>query len=89
MSGSLYRQEPLTINNMDIEVALQKVEKLLSGEKGMSPAMRSMVELLVLLITLLAGRLNLSSCKSFSDNPNRRKESKSKGERKAGETKGS
>lgn len=89
MSGSLYRQEPLTINNMDIEVALQKVEKLLSEEKGMSPAMRSMVELLVLLITLLAGRLNRNSRKSFSGDPNRRKESKSKGERKAGGTKGS
>ncbi|TLD41173.1 MAG: hypothetical protein JETT_2555 [Candidatus Jettenia ecosi] len=48
----------MTIDNIDIEVTLQKVEKLLSEEKGLSPAMRSMVELLVLLITLLVGRLN-------------------------------
>ena len=81
----------MTIDNIDIEVTLQKVEKLLSEEKGLSPAMRSMVELLVLLITLLVGRLNRNSrnsSKSPSSDPNRKRESKAKGERKAGGQKG-
>jgi len=81
----------LTINSIDIDVALKKVEKLLSEEKGLSLAMRSMVELLVLLITLLANRLNLNSRNSSkppSSDPNRKKERKAKGDRKAGGQKG-
>nr|CAJ71795.1 conserved hypothetical protein [Candidatus Kuenenia stuttgartiensis] len=57
----------------------------------MSPAVRSMIELLVLLITLLAGRLNRNSRNSSkppSSDPNRKRESKAKGERKAGGQKG-
>ena len=53
--------------------------------------MRSMVELLVLLITLLVGRLNRNSRNSSkppSSDPNRRRESRAKGERKAGGQKG-
>jgi transposase len=72
----------LTINSIDIDVALKKVEKLLSEEKGLSLAMRSMVELLVLLITLLANRLNLNSRNSSkppSGDPNRKKAGKSTG----------
>ena len=81
----------MTIENIDIEVTLQKAGKLLSEEKGLSPAMRSMVELLVLLITLLVGRLNRNSRNSSkppSSDPNRQRESKAKGERKAGGQKG-
>lgn len=81
----------MTIENIDVDATLKKVEKLLSEEKGLSPAMRSMVELLVLLITLLVGRLNRNSrnsSKSPASDPNRRKESRAKGERKAGGQKG-
>ena len=88
---AIIQADPLTIDNIDIEVTLQKVEKLLSEEKGLSPATRSMVELLVLLITLLVGRLNRNSRNSSkppSSDPNRKRESKAKGERKAGGQKG-
>lgn len=77
----------MTIENIDIDATLKKVEKLLSEEKGLSPAMRSMVELLVLVITLLVGRLSRNSRNSSkppSSDPNRKRESKAKGERKAG-----
>lgn len=77
----------MTIENIDIDTTLKKVEKLLSEEKGLSPAMRSMVELLVLVITLLVGRLkrnSRTSSKPPSSDPNRKRESKAKGERKAG-----
>jgi len=62
--------------------ALKKVEKLLSEEKGLSPAMRSMVELLVLVGCL--NRNSRNSSKPPSSDPNRKRESKAKGERKAG-----
>ncbi|WP_347273947.1 transposase [Candidatus Kuenenia sp.] len=77
----------MTIENIDVDATLRKVEKLLSEEKGLSPAVRSMIELLVLSITLLAGRLNRNSRNSSkppSSDPNRKRESKAKGERKAG-----
>jgi len=81
----------LTIQNIDIDATLDKVKELLIKEKELSPAMRSMVELLVLLITLLVGRLNLNSRNSSkppSSDPNRKKASKAKGKRKAGGQKG-
>jgi len=81
----------LKINGMNVDATLKKVETFLSEEKGLSPAMRSMVELLVLLVTLLANRLNLNSSNSSkppSGDPNRRKVSKAKGGRKAGGQKG-
>ncbi len=81
----------MTINSRDIGITLKKVETLLSEEKGLSPAMRSMVELLVLLVTLLVNRLNRNcrnSSKPPSGDPNRKKERKAKGDRKAGGQKG-
>ena len=81
----------MTINNVDLDVTLKKVETLLSEEKGLSLAMRSMVELLVLLIKLLVNRLNLNSRNSSkppSSDPNRKKVRKAKGDRKAGGQKG-
>lgn len=81
----------MTIENIDVDATLRKVEKLLSEEKGLSPAVRSMIELLVLLITLLVGRLSRNSRNSSkppSSDPNRKRESKAKGERKAGGQKG-
>ena len=81
----------MTIQNIDIDATLEKVKKLLVKEKDLSPAMRSMVELLVLLITLLVGRLNLNSRNSSkppSSDPNRKKVSKAKGGKKAGGQKG-
>lgn len=72
----------MTIETIDIDATLQKVEKLLSEEKGLSPTMRSMVELLMLLIRLLVGRLNRNSRNSSkppSSDPNRKRESKAKG----------
>ncbi len=81
----------MTINNIDIDKTLAKVKKLLAEEKGLSPAMRSMVELLVLLVTLLTNRLNLNSSNSSkppSSDSNRTKASKAKSGKKAGGQKG-
>ena len=81
----------MTINSIDIGITLKKVETLLSEEKGLSPAMRSMVEMLVLLVTLMVNRLNRNSRNSSkppSSDPNRKRERKEKGCRKAGGQKG-
>ncbi len=87
-AGTCY---PVTINNIDIDATLDKVKTLLKEEKDLSPAVRSMIELLALVITLLFNRLNLNSSNSSkppSSDPNRKKAAKKKGERKAGGQKG-
>jgi transposase len=81
----------LTIQNIDIDATLKKVKTLLVEENELSPTMRSMVELLVLLVTLLANRLNLNSSNSSkppSSDSNRKKVRKVKGGKKAGGQKG-
>ena len=81
----------MTIQSIDIDATLKKVKTLLVEEKELSPTMRSMVELLVLLVTLLANSLNLDSSNSSnppSSDPNRKKVRKAKGGRNAGGQKG-
>jgi len=81
----------LTIQNIDIDATLKKVKTLLVEEKELSPTMRSMVELLLLLVTLLANSLNLNSSNSSkppSSDPNRKKVRKANGGKKAGGQKG-
>jgi transposase len=81
----------LTIQNIDIDATLKKVKTLLVEEEELSPTMRSMVELLVLLVTLLANSLNLNSSNSSkppSSDPNRKKVRKVKGGKKPGGQKG-
>ncbi len=81
----------MTINNVDIDATLNKVKLLLKEEKDLSPAVRSMIELLALVITLLVGRINLNSSNSSkppSSDPNRKKIRKANGGKKAGGQKG-
>lgn len=81
----------MTIQSIDIDATLKKVKTLLVEEKELSPTMRSMVELLVLLVTLLANSLNLNSSNSSkppSSDPNRKKVRKAKGGKKPGGQKG-
>ncbi len=81
----------MTINNVGIDATLNKVKVLLKEEKDLSPAIRSMIELLALVMTLLVGRLNLNSSNSSkppSSDPNRKKICKAKGGKKAGGQKG-
>ncbi len=81
----------MKINGIDVDAALKKVETVLSEEKGLSPVVRSMVALLVLLITLLVSRSNLNSSNSSkppASDPNRKRVCKAKGDKKAGGQKG-
>ena len=77
----------MTIENIDIDATLENAAKLIAEDKGLSPATKSLLEVLVLIITLLANRLNLNSKNSSkppSTDPNRKKTSKEKNGNKAG-----
>lgn len=77
----------MTIENIDIEASIEKAQIIISEDKDMSPASKSMFEILILIITLLVNRLNLNSRNSSkppSCDRNRAKESKIPTGKKAG-----
>ena len=81
----------MKLENIDIDLAIQNVKRILEKEKGLSPALRSGLELLLLLVKLLVDRLGLNSKNSSkppSFDPNRKKGRKSAGKRKPGGQKG-
>lgn len=79
----------MTIDNINIEETVKKAKQRLEDEEELSSSMRSMVELLLLVITILANRLNLNSgnsSKAPSQDPNReRKKRKDKGKKQGGQ----
>ncbi len=77
----------MTINNIDVEETIDRVKTQLAEEKDLSPALKSSLEILLVLVSLLLNRLGLNSKnsnKSPSTDPNRQKESGSKSGRKPG-----
>lgn len=71
----------MTIENININKAIEKTNAILASEKNISPALKSMIELLTLIIKLLSNRLNLNSDNSSkppSQDPNRPKKKKIK-----------
>jgi len=69
----------LKIEDVDVDSAINSVKELLSKEKDLSPALRSALEVLLLLVTLLLNRITLNSKNSSkppSTDPNREKSSK-------------
>ncbi len=81
----------MKIENIDIEATIKKAQSLVREDKQLSVATKSMFEILILIISLLANRLNLNSTNSSkppSSDPNRKKRPKSKTGKKAGGQKG-
>ncbi len=77
----------MTVENINIDATLKRVEILIAEDKDLSPATKSLLEILVLIITLLANRLNLNSKNSSkppSSDPNREKANKQKSGKKPG-----
>jgi transposase len=77
----------MTIDNIDVTATLERVKKLLADDKTLSDSTRSLMEVMVLIVTLMANRLNLSSRNSSkppSSDPNREKKPRKKGDRKPG-----
>ena len=77
----------MTIDNINIDETL-KNSRGIAEDKDLSPATKSLLEVLILVITLMANRLNLSSKNSSkppSTDPNREKtRQKNKGKKAGG-----
>lgn len=77
----------MTLDNVDVDATIERAEALLKAEKNLSPALRSAMEVVLLLVSLLVKRLNLNSKNSSkppSSDPDREKKTRSKGQRKPG-----
>lgn len=75
----------MVVEDIDVNQAVEKVRRLFKNEKNLSPAFKSAVEILIVLISLLANRLNLNSRNSSippSKEPLRHRRTKSPGRRK-------
>ena len=51
----------MTLDNIDVDATVKKVKDLLAAETNLSPALRSTLEVLLLLVQLLVNRLSLNS----------------------------
>lgn len=80
----------MTIDQIDVEGAINRVKTLLAQEEGVSPAMRSAMEVMLLLVAALLNRVTLNSKNSSkppSTDPNRKRSPK-QGSRRPGGQKG-
>ena len=80
----------MKIENIDIEATIAKAHALVHEDRELSAATKSIVEILIVIITLLANRLNLNSTNSSkppSSDPNRKRRPRKTG-KKAGAQKG-
>ena len=67
----------MKIDAIDIDATLGKARQLLDEEKDLSPALRSSIEVLLMLVSLLLNRVTLNSKNSSkppSSDPNRKKQ---------------
>ena len=81
----------MNIDNIDIHATIEKARAVIRDDKQMSAGTKSIVEILILVITLLANRLNLNSTNSSkppSSDPNRKKKPRPKTGRNKGGQKG-
>ena len=82
----------MKIEDIDVDSSISSVKELLRKEKDLSPALRSALEVLLVLVALLLNRMTLNSKNSSkppSTDPNRKKSSKQgKSNRKPGGQKG-
>ena len=77
----------MTIENIDIQATIAKVQASMIDDEQMSATTKSMFEILIVIITLLANRLNLNSSNSSkppSSDPNRKRQPINKAKNKAG-----
>lgn len=77
----------MTIDSIDVEETIQRVTDLITAEQDLSPALKSSLEVLLLLVSLLLNRLGLNSKNSSkppSTDPFRTKKSRSASGRKPG-----
>ena len=84
----------MVVERINVDETLEKAKRLLKEEKNLSPSIQAIIEVLILLVTILVNRLGRSSRNSHkppSQDPNRAKKQKVRGEtqkRKPGGQKG-
>ena len=77
----------MKIEKIDISETIDNAKKLLAEEKNISPALKAIIEVLLLLVSILAGRALLNSGNSSkppSSDPNRKKPEKRTSDKKKG-----
>lgn len=77
----------MTLENIDINAAIDDAEKLLKSDKDITPAVRSVMSVLLLVIKLLMAKAGLNSRNSSippSQDQNRKRQKKASGKRKPG-----
>ena len=77
----------MTVENFDVSATIERVKEQLEKEKEMSGSMRSLVEMLLMIVTLLLNKLGLNSSNSSkppSSDPNRKKASRATAGKKSG-----
>jgi len=81
----------LKINAVDVDATLGKARQLLAEEEGLSPALISTIEVLLMLVSVLLNRATLNSTNSSkppSSDPNRKKKKRSKSDKPSGAQQG-
>jgi transposase len=81
----------MKIESIDVEATIENTRRLLINDPGVSPALKSTIEVLLMLVAILINQLGLNSRNSSkppSSDPNRKKKEKKAGDRKAGGQKG-
>ena len=76
VAASAFGRGKLKIDSIDVKASIDSVRQLLEKEPGLSPALRSALEVLIALVGLLLNRLTLDSTNSSkppSSDPNRNK----------------
>lgn len=77
----------MAIDGIDVEATLKRVKLLLSEEKALSPVLKTTIEMLVLIVSLLVNRLGLNSKNSSkppSSDKNRQRQNTKNPHKKAG-----
>jgi len=77
----------LKIDSIDVDSAINQVKQLLETERNLSPALKSALEVLLLLVSVLLNRITLTSQNSSkppASDPNRKKGTRRKSDKPSG-----
>ena len=77
----------MKIDSIDVDTAINNVKQLLETERDLSPALKSALEMLLLLVSVLFNRATLNSKNSSkppSSDPNRKKGARKKSDKPSG-----
>jgi len=56
-----FRYKSLTVDNINVEATIKRVQQLLAEEEHLSSALRATLEVMIMLVQLMANRLSLTS----------------------------